>query len=58
MVVFNVEKGFFFKVVLFGEVGVGKIVIFYCVKDNLFQEKRKNIVGIDSFFMYIKVGDQ
>lgn len=57
MVGLNVEKGFFFKVILLGEVGVGKIVIFYCVKENLFSDGRKSIVGIDSFFLYVKVGD-
>lgn len=57
MVGLNVEKGFFFKVILLGEVGVGKIVIFYCVKENLFNDGRKSIVGIDSFFLYVKVGD-
>lgn len=57
MVVLFVDRGLFFKVILLGEVGVGKIVIFYCFKDNIFEEWRKIIVGIDSFFFYVKVGD-
>ncbi|XP_068722151.1 ras-related protein Rab-14-like [Montipora capricornis] len=58
MAALNADKGPLFKVVLLGEAGVGKTAIFHRAKDNSFQEKRKNTVGIDSFSMYIKVGDQ
>ena len=45
----NVEKGPLFKVILLGEAGVGK---------TAFSDGRKSTVGIDSFSLYVKVGDQ
>lgn len=58
MAALSVEKGPLFKVILLGEAGVGKTSIFYRAKENSFLQHRKNTVGIDSFSMYIKVGDQ
>ena len=58
MAALSVEKGPLFKVILLGEAGVGKTSIFYRAKENSFLQQRKNTVGIDSFSMYIKVGDQ
>ena len=58
MAALNAEKGPLFKVILLGEAGVGKTAIFQRAKDNSFHEHRKNTVGIDSFSMYVKVGDQ
>ena len=58
MAALSVEKGPLFKVILLGEAGVGKTAIFHRAKDNSFHENRKNTVGIDSFSMYMKVGDQ
>lgn len=58
MAALNADKGPLFKVILLGEAGVGKTAIFHRAKDNSFHESRKNTVGIDSFSMYVKVGDQ
>ena len=58
MAALNADKGPLFKVILLGEAGVGKTAIFHRAKDNSFHERRKNTVGIDSFSMYVKVGDQ
>lgn len=54
----NVEKGPLFKVILLGEAGVGKTAIFHRAKENSFSDGRKSTVGIDSFSLYVKVGDQ
>lgn len=54
----NVEKGPLFKVILLGEAGVGKTAIFHRAKENSFNDGRKSTVGIDSFSLYVKVGDQ
>lgn len=54
----NVEKGPLFKVILLGEAGVGKTAIFHRAKENSFSDDRKSTVGIDSFSLYVKVGDQ
>ena len=58
MAALNADRGPLFKVILLGEAGVGKTAIFHRAKDNSFLDRGKNTVGIDSFSMYIKVGDQ
>lgn len=58
MAALSADRGPLFKVILLGEAGVGKTAMFHRAKDNSFHEHRKHTVGIDSFSMYIKVGDQ
>ena len=58
MAALNADKGPLFKVILLGEAGVGKTAIFHRAKENSFKDGRKNTVGIDSFSLYVKVGDQ
>lgn len=58
MAALSADRGPLFKVILLGEAGVGKTAIFHRSKDNIFDERRKTTVGIDSFSLYVKVGDQ
>lgn len=58
MAALSAEKGPLFKVILLGEAGVGKTAIFHRAKENSFNDGRKSTVGIDSFSLYVKVGDQ
>lgn len=58
MAALSADRGPLFKVILLGEAGVGKTAIFHRSKDNIFEERRKTTVGIDSFSLYVKVGDQ
>lgn len=58
MAALSADRGPLFKVILLGEAGVGKTAIFHRSKDNVFDERRKTTVGIDSFSLYVKVGDQ
>lgn len=58
MAALSSDRGPLFKVILLGEAGVGKTAIFHRSKDNIFDERRKTTVGIDSFSLYVKVGDQ
>ena len=52
------DRGPLFKVILLGEAGVGKTAIFHRAKENSFNDTGKTTVGIDSFSLYVKVGDQ
>ena len=46
-----------FKVVLLGEVGVGKTALFYRIKDDVFNDSSCNTtVGIDSCSRLVSVG--
>lgn len=58
MAALSADKGPLFKVILLGEAGVGKTAIFHRAKENSFNDGRKTTVGIDSFSLYVKVGDQ
>lgn len=58
MAALSADRGPLFKVILLGEAGVGKTAIFHRSKDNIFDDGRKTTVGIDSFSLYVKVGDQ
>lgn len=58
MAALSADRGPLFKVILLGEAGVGKTAIFHRSKDNIFDERRKTTVGVDSFSLYVKVGDQ
>jgi hypothetical protein len=46
-----------FKVVLLGEVGVGKTSLFFRLRDNVFNPHIKTTTGIDSCSRTLIVGD-
>lgn len=52
------SRGPTYKVVLLGELGVGKTSLFRRLKDNTFDEYQTATTGIDSCTKVIKINDE
>lgn len=57
MAVRGPSRGPTYKVVLLGELGVGKTSLFRRVKDNTFDEYQTATTGIDSCTKVVKISD-
>lgn len=58
MAVRGPSRGPTYKVVLLGELGVGKTSLFRRLKDNTFDEYQTATTGIDSCTKVIKIGGE